>query len=157
MQAPNAPARNTKPIKRDIKGVGLTYSNLEQQLKDNPIFQRRVLANDPRTTFVLPTREQLCLELLRLHGNDPHHIVVAQEHHQDGTLHFHVYIQWLTPHSNVDTSYFDVWGMHPNIQQIRHQDDWVKYIQKEDASPFIWVPIIFITDSDDEGIDQESE
>jgi hypothetical protein len=153
----NAPPRNALPIKRNIKGVGLTYSNLEQQLKDNPLFQRRVTANDERLAFVLPTKEQLCLELLRLPENDPHHIIVSCEAHQDGARHFHVYIQWLAPHSNVDTRYFDVWGMHPNIVQVINQDNWVKYIQKEDASPFIWVPIIFITDSDDEGIDQESE
>lgn len=156
MNPPPAPARNNLPIRRNIRGVGLTYSNIQQQLQGNPIFQRRVqLQDDEDWAFVPPTRHQLALQLLQLPDNDPQHIIVAQEHHQDGALHFHVYIQWLVPHANVGTDYFDIWGMHPNIVQVINQDNWVRYIQKEDAAPFIWVPIFFLDASDDSGNDSE--
>lgn len=151
----NAPARNNAPIKRNIKGVGLTYSNVEQQLKNHPLFNRQVTRDDGNLAFVLPTKQQICGALLQLEGNDPHHIVVAQETHKEGAAHFHVYIQWLAPHSNVEPTYFDLWGMHPRVDQIINQDNWIKYIQKEDPVPFIWVPIYFLAD-DDEGYTTES-
>lgn len=148
----NTPTNNNQPpvqaregqFKRNIKGIGLTYSNIEQQI------QRRTETGDQLTW--VPTKSWLCQQILNLPGNDPHHIIVAEEKHKDGSTHFHCYVQWLAPHSNVDHRYFDIEGMHPNIQQIQDQGLWVGYIQKQDVNPFIWVPIIFMDDSDDEGI-----
>lgn len=151
----NAPPRNDKPFKRNTRGIGLTYSNVEQQLKNNNNFYRRVEAEEGRLAFILPTKQQMAHALLNLPENDPQHIIVCQETHQDGACHFHIYIQWLVPHANVDTKYFDIFGMHPNIIQMKHQEDWIAYIQKQDTQPFIWVPIYFLGDSDDEGDTQE--
>lgn len=142
------------PFKRNIKGLGLTYSNVNQQLKNHPAFTRRVVISEEDEASVLPTREQICQALLNLPGNNPQHVVVAQELHQDGNIHFHCYLQWLEPHSNVDANYFNLWGMHPNVQQIKQQEDWLNYIQKEDVTPFVWVPITYLT-SDDEGYTSE--
>jgi len=150
----NAPARNQGQFKRNTRGIGLTYSNVEQQLKNNNAFYRRVEQNESQLAFVLPTKQQIAHALLNLKDNDPQHIIVCQETHQDGACHFHVYIQWLAPHSNVDERYFDIYGMHPNIIQVRNQEDWVAYIQKQDTVPFTWVPIFFLGDSDDEGYSQ---
>lgn len=145
-------------FKRNTKGIGLTYSNIEQQFKNHLNGELTCSRGEDCTCgeFV-PDKAWLAQELLQLPGNDPHHIIVAEEKHQDGARHFHVYIQWLAPAADVRADYFDIRGMHPNIQQIKNQSDWVNYIQKEDVQPFVWVPILFLDDSDDEGYDSPSQ
>jgi len=152
-QASTSTPRNPRTVpnatnltfQRNIRGIGLTYSQVDQQLARNP--------NLPSFMNGTITKAQLCHALLQLPGNDPHHIIVAEEDHKDGNKHFHCYLQWLVPHPPVGPLYFDVFGMHPRVDQIENQDWWVGYIQKKDVEPYRWVPIIYIGDSDDEGYD----
>lgn len=72
-------------------------------------------------------------------------VVVGQEHHQDGNLHWHVLIEYELQ-KEVRTGYFDISGEHPNIQVWTRArggtyeqwflDHW-KYCKKEDPTPYI--------------------
>ncbi|KAG0183047.1 hypothetical protein DFQ28_005039 [Apophysomyces sp. BC1034] len=58
------------------------------------------------------TREQIRDFFLSL-GCDTY--LVAQESHQDGNKHFHVYITWKTPFRTRDARRFDLSHVHPNL------------------------------------------
>lgn len=59
-------------------------------------------------------------------------IIVAQENHQDGNTHLHVYIEKPTNFNFKDPSYFDfVTGKHGNIQKVRSQEAVIAYVCKE--------------------------
>lgn len=74
---------------------------------------------------------------------------IAEEKHQDGAFHYHMYLQWVGRVVEVDHKFFDIDGLHPNIQQLRNPHAWNQYIQKDD-DPLEWVVTIYL-DSDDEG------
>lgn len=138
-------------FKRNIRGIGLTYSNVNQQLKDHPRFTNINVVNGRVTeTPRLPDHEEILRAIQDLPDNNPQFILVAQEYHLTGELHYHCYIQWLEPHDDVTQEYFDLWGMHPNIQQIRDQQDWINYCKKDDMAPLEWVKHLFDS-TDDEG------
>jgi len=117
---PQAPR---KVFLRTSGGIGLTYSNMEKQLG------RRI------------TKDELFQFLVRP-SFPPTHVVIGEEEHKDGAQHFHCYLQWIGSNPPFTTSRFDYNGhVHPNIQVIRNQEDWLQYIVKEDPSPLEWVRI----------------
>jgi len=73
-------------------------------------------------------------------------VVVGQEHHQDGHLHWHVTIEYEVEKDLRAGSYFNIQGEHPNIgiwTRSRNQtfDEWFmhhwNYCKKEDPTPYI--------------------
>lgn len=59
--------------------------------------------------------------------------VVAQETHEDGNKHLHIYLEFNEIKSFSDPKCFDFIGnMHGNYQVTKSRRDWVKYIIKED-------------------------
>lgn len=73
-------------------------------------------------------------------------LIVGQEHHQDGNLHWHVTIEYEVEKDLRAGTYFDIDGEHPNIgiwTRSRGQtyDQWLHYhwvyCKKEDPSPYI--------------------
>jgi len=73
-------------------------------------------------------------------------VVVGQEHHQDGNLHWHVVIEYEVEKDVRAGSYFNLDGEHPNIKVWTRAggstfDQWFKnhweYCKKEDPTPFI--------------------
>lgn len=62
-------------------------------------------------------------------------LLVGQEEHEDGGIHFHVYIRFSKKPDIRSSDFFDVAEQHPNIQGCRSVKDWVKYCTKEDKEP----------------------
>jgi len=83
----------------------------------------------------------------------PVEVMVSEEHHQDGSLHYHALVQWAMQKKKVGPRYFDYQGVHPNIQVVRNYNAVRTYIQKEDKSAYHWVNFIDL-DSDDEGFQE---
>lgn len=125
-QLPQEPL--TALFRRNMRGIGLTYSNVAQQLGKEDWDED------------CPTKIDVGHALLELQG-EIDYMQVAEELHKDGSVHYHVLIQWLTPHSPVAANFFDVLGLHPNIQQLKDINAWQKYINKEDSFPFVFVNI----------------
>lgn len=72
-------------------------------------------------------------------------VIVGQEHHQDGNLHWHVLVEYEFV-KEIRPTYFDVGGEHPNIKVwLRSEgstyEQWFKnhweYCKKEDPTPHI--------------------
>jgi len=66
--------------------------------------------------------------------------VIAQEVHQDGGLHLHLYLKFKDKINYKDPNCFDfiVAGtQHANIQALRYPKKWVTYCRKSDESPII--------------------
>lgn len=73
-------------------------------------------------------------------------VVVGQEHHQDGNLHWHVTVEYEVEKDVRAGSYFNLDGEHPNIKVWTRAggstyDQWLlnhwNYCKKEDPTPFI--------------------
>jgi len=73
-------------------------------------------------------------------------VVVGQEHHQDGNLHWHVLIEFDSKKEIKPATHFNIEGEHPNIKVwLRSEgstyEQWFlnhwKYCKKEDPTPFI--------------------
>lgn len=73
-------------------------------------------------------------------------VVVGQEHHEDGNLHWHVLIEYEVEKDVRASSYYNLDGEHPNIKVWTRAggstyDQWVvnhwNYCKKEDPTPFI--------------------
>lgn len=73
-------------------------------------------------------------------------LVVGQEHHQDGNLHWHVLIEYEIEKDVRAGSYFNLDGEHPNIKVWTRSggstyDQWFlnhwNYCKKEDPTPYI--------------------
>ena len=73
-------------------------------------------------------------------------LVVGQEHHQDGNLHWHVLIEYEVEKDVRAGSYFNLEGEHPNIKVWTRAggstyDQWFlnhwNYCKKEDPSPYM--------------------
>lgn len=64
-------------------------------------------------------------------------VLVAQELHADGGVHFHCYVGFRShPRSHITCErFFDWQGNHPNFQGVRNVKDWLKYCTKEDLAP----------------------
>lgn len=105
------PAENRRQLK--FKNTGLTYSRCPLDF-DDFLVSFKALAPFPSCTSWL----------------------VAQEHHQDGGLHYHCFLQFPTDYRTRNTGCFDIqgWGgqiYHPNFQTIRDIKAWIDYCKKE--------------------------
>lgn len=71
----------------------------------------------------------------------PIEVMVAEEHHEDGSLHYHAFVEWAPNERKVDQHFFDFKGVHPNIQVVKKKFAVANYIQKEDREPyhFVWI------------------
>lgn len=57
--------------------------------------------------------------------------IVAEEEHEDGRLHYHMYLEFNTRLDTTDARYFDIDGMHPNIGDKPGKKQWLEYITKD--------------------------
>lgn len=121
------------------KGIGLTYSNVAQQLEREATTNGLVTVNS--------TREALLFHLRMLEPH-PVKVMVSQETHQDGSHHYHAMCQWLGAPVRVGPRHFDWNGIHPNIQQLNRPQAWDNYLRKEDEEPLEWVLTIALDDDD---------
>lgn len=58
------------------------------------------------------------------------HICVAQETHEDGNFHLHVYVKWQKKYDCSSAKAFDYKGFHPNIQGVRSPEKVFNYVRK---------------------------
>jgi len=61
----------------------------------------------------------------------PVHYCVAKEHHQDGTIHFHVLCSYSRKLNIKSPKHWDFWDNHGNYQVAKNQQDVLTYIQKD--------------------------
>nr|UBJ26197.1 replication-associated protein [Red panda feces-associated genomovirus] len=61
----------------------------------------------------------------------PNKILVAQEFHEDGGIHYHAIVSWETRRDIRDVRYFDLRGVHPNMQVTRKIKDVLRYVTKD--------------------------
>lgn len=59
------------------------------------------------------------------------YVLVAQERHSDGGVHFHVYCEFDRPFRTVDQRALDINGKHPNIQNPRNKKHVLAYVKKD--------------------------
>lgn len=73
-------------------------------------------------------------------------VIVGQEHHQDGNLHWHVLIEYESRKDIRNEKHFDLQGEHPNVATYHRNgeqtyEQWFyhhwNYCKKEDPTPFI--------------------
>ena len=59
------------------------------------------------------------------------YVCVSEEQHQDGNKHFHVHLLYDKRKDIKNEKYFDYKERHPNIQATKDNDEWNKYIKKD--------------------------
>jgi len=73
-------------------------------------------------------------------------LIIGQEHHQDGNLHWHVLVEYEVQKDIRNPRHYDIEGEHPNIKTWQRSEgstyeQWLynhwKYCKKEDPTPFI--------------------
>lgn len=64
-------------------------------------------------------------------------IVVAQELHKDEDPHLHVFLKF-KDRLRRQTNMFDLEGNHANVQGCKKVRDWIRYLTKEDKSPWTY-------------------
>ena len=81
----------------------------------------------------LPTRE-LVYESLELicKGKNLSGLAVAQEKHQDGSFHYHCFLDFSKPFNTFNPRIFDIYEVHPKIESVRNREKALGYILKED-------------------------
>lgn len=104
---------NAKGFRLQAKAVFLTYS-CPVELDQNPI----------------TSKEALFAALDSLENVDK--LMVGQELHENGKLHFHVYIGFTKRLTTRNAKFFDIMDVHPNIALVR-KTAWrvVKYVCKD--------------------------
>lgn len=70
-------------------------------------------------------------------------VIIGQEHHQDGNLHWHILVEWDHKIDCRSANHFDMDGEHPNIKtwdRATTYEQWIynhwKYCKKEDPTPW---------------------
>lgn len=58
-------------------------------------------------------------------------VVVGQEHHEDGGIHYHACVQFARKYDCRNERFFDFMDCHPNVQATRVVSDWVAYCIKD--------------------------
>lgn len=81
------------------------------------------------------TRDQLGNHLLSL-GHPVECAIVAQEHHKDGSIHYHAFVQYHAQHNFTRCDTWDFQGVHCQAQGCRGPAGWIKYLRKEDRTPW---------------------
>lgn len=64
-------------------------------------------------------------------GDKPEKICVAQELHQDGNIHYHVFLSYAKRRDITNEKIYDVLNFHPNIQKVRSVKYVLEYIVKD--------------------------
>lgn len=65
---------------------------------------------------------------------------IGQEHHQDGNMHIHAYVEWADKLRSRDPAYLDIDGLHPNVVTFKggkHAESWEHYPCKEDKAALV--------------------
>lgn len=87
------------------------------------------IGHEERTGY---TKEELYANLMTKCA-DAKQIIVAWEHHQDGTPHAHCYVEWATKKDIRDArGHFKFMDHVPNIQGVRSPKDCMAYVIKDD-------------------------
>lgn len=91
----------------------------------------------------IPKEHALTLLRTKLGEAEGTHYLIAQETHQDGHFHLHVFIERHTVIDTLNERHFDLeWEdnviFHPNITAPRNKPDVIKYITKSDTAPLKW-------------------
>jgi len=81
----------------------------------------------PQSTGI--TKEEL-LDHFKLERNIEY-ICISEEHHQDTNPHLHCHLKYSKKKDIKNESYFDFKQHHPNIQITRNDEEWNKYIKKD--------------------------
>lgn len=105
------PKRKTNGFRFNAKKVGLTYS-CPVNAPENPV---------PDATSLRDT-------LISKVGFSKY--VVAQEDHESGKKHYHVYLHCDVKIDTIDSGYFDCYGVHPNII-AKPGAGWIAYCKKD--------------------------
>lgn len=74
--------------------------------------------------------KQTLFEFLQGCGQ-PTKIIVAQELHQDGGVHYHAVLYWPTKRDIRDVRYFDFMGHHPNLAIVQDRKAVLRYVTKD--------------------------
>jgi len=69
--------------------------------------------------------------ILKIHPNTVEDYVIGEEQHQDGNKHFHCYFRFSSRLHTKNVNYFDIEGIHPNIQRPRNKSKVIKYCIKD--------------------------
>lgn len=68
-------------------------------------------------------------------------LVVGQENHQDGNIHFHAFVEYKDKIDSKNVRLWDIKGEHPNVKSVgrgkKNLRNVVKYCTKEDETPLI--------------------
>lgn len=111
------------PFRFHRKAAGLTFS-CPINLEDNPI----------------KTHQQI-IDFLTAIGDCVYK--VCKEHHQDGKVHWHVYVKFDSIIDTTNPRFFDINGVHPNIISGTPGKGWISYLDKQgdvetniDSDPF---------------------
>lgn len=108
------------------------------------------------------SKENVLSQLQLLFQNGFIRYCLAQEKHQDGSLHLHGYLEFVTKKNIKNPRAFDVvengTTYHPNVQACKDRANWFAYLQKEDSSPLtnispedlvdIWTAVVAEKDPD---------
>ncbi|ALE29600.1 replication associated protein, partial [Lake Sarah-associated circular virus-8] len=85
-------------------------------------------------------KHQVLLWLTGAH--EAHQAIVAEEQHEDGSPHLHIYLTYEKAKRISHADYFDLGNpenpeqvFHPNIQTVKNMKECVKYITKTDKEP----------------------
>lgn len=62
---------------------------------------------------------------------NPEELIVAEEKHEDGNKHLHVYVKFEKKLNIKDPRHFDIDGYHPNIQSVHNKNAVTKYVKKD--------------------------
>jgi hypothetical protein len=85
------------------------------------------------------TREEVLQHLRSL--KEVSRIVVGQERHQDGNVHYHALVLYVDPINSRNVNYWDIRGEHPNVKRLgrgrKHFRNAALYCTKEDETPIV--------------------
>lgn len=128
-------------------GLGLTYSNWDQQVRNmtpsNAIEYNKWLIDHPAESMKERILKLLAWKLVDFRVGQ---IMVAEEHHKDDAVHFHCYVNFIVQDGKfIRSDDLDIFGIHPNIEQLRKKDAWINYIKKEDKDLVEYQEVIDLT------------
>lgn len=97
---------------------------------------KKLLITYPRTDYSADVL--LDKFLLKVSGNIINYAIACLEHHEDGSCHNHLYVEFKKPFESRNERCFDLEGRHPNIEIIRttpwktvdyckKEGDWIEY------------------------------
>lgn len=113
------------------KHIGLTYSNVDQQVKNlTPTQHAEYMEwkNDNERPLELMILNKLVAKFMDK-GVRLNHGIVAREEHKDGNVHFHAYFSCVEDQL-VHVRDFDICGIHPSVENVRNPFAWKSYIKK---------------------------